>query len=79
MSEQCDDGNLISTDGCSATCQFEMPLRVPMQIAPSCLEGRLPTIMKDEILPLWWTITPSSTVDVEAKTCDQVAPGKHVP
>lgn len=40
VGEQCDDANLTNGDGCSATCQFEIPVRIPGPIAASasCLE-----------------------------------------
>jgi cysteine-rich repeat protein len=79
VGEQCDDGNMVSNDGCSAICHFESPVRPPVQLATSCIEWRLPTIMNDELLPLWWTLNTVNSVDTTATTCDQVDAGKYIP
>lgn len=35
--------------------------------------------MKDEILPLWWTLETLISVDTDASTCDQLDAGLHIP
>lgn len=40
ITEQCDDGNTLSGDGCSATCQLELPPPPrTATVAPSVLQG----------------------------------------
>jgi TonB family protein len=38
-SEQCDDGNNVSGDGCSATCRIEVRPRPVATVAPNILQG----------------------------------------
>jgi hypothetical protein len=34
--------------------------------------------MRDEILPLWWNLVPSSTIDYDASSCADMTTGKYI-
>lgn len=79
--EECDDHGAVSTgeDGCSDVCTIGPPLLVPSIQWNSCLETRLPVVQTDEYLPMWWSLIPVASVDVDANTCAMLDPGTHIP
>ena len=70
--EQCDDGNDIDDDGCSATCKLESPLDVPEVFSGYCIDNRLPAINSDEVLPIRWQTQYVSGVTTGDSSCPDV-------
>ncbi len=62
--EQCDDGNNVSGDWCSATCQLENLIVEPYQ----CIYIDPPSIQFEEYLPYWWKFENNS--NTWSNTCD---------
>lgn len=57
--EECDDGNTVDGDGCSAECQWEDPLIAPLN---QCTVGSYPQVEVGEYLPVWWVGERSESV-----------------
>lgn len=82
--EQCDDGNRISGDGCSATCQKEStpPISVTgttiFNAWASCGMIDPPDVMIGEYVPFWWSYEDKSDIK-QVSDCNMLHKGNSDP